>query len=206
MKEVIEKLDAIEASQSEKVAAVEAKAAEIVETAKAEIGEKIAALEAKIATVSAPAIIKVEKTVRGDVNKMVREQLRDFTKQERRMEKEIKLFESADQYDAFLKEASALTGSGAGVGGRTAYDPVFHALRLANPMRGLSRSVSTDGSTYQYRVKSGDAGASWGYAIQNNGTATSEATNIWQQNMSDLNVQFPIRTADRKSTRLNSSH
>ena len=105
MKEVIEKLDAIEASQSEKVAAVEAKAAEIVETAKAEIGEKIAALEAKIATVSAPAIIKVEKTVRGDVNKMVREQLRDFTKQERRMEKEIKLFESADQYDAFLKEA-----------------------------------------------------------------------------------------------------
>ena len=43
MKEVIEKLDAIEASQSEKVAAVEAKAAEIVETAKAEIGEKIAA-------------------------------------------------------------------------------------------------------------------------------------------------------------------
>ena len=129
MKEVIEKLDAIEASQSEKVAAVEAKAAEIVETAKAEIGEKIAALEAKIATVSAPAIIKVEKTVRGDVNKMVREQLRDFTKQERRMEKEIKLFESADQYDAFLKEASALTGSGAGVGGRTAYDPVFHADR-----------------------------------------------------------------------------
>ena len=195
MKEVIEKLDAIEASQSEKVAAVEAKAAEIVETAKAEIGEKIAALEAKIATVSAPAIIKVEKTVRGDVNKMVREQLRDFTKQERRMEKEIKLFESADQYDAFLKEASALTGSGAGVGGRTAYDPVFHALRLANPMRGLSRSVSTDGSTYQYRVKSGDAGASWGYAIQNNGTATSEATNIWQLNMADLNVQFPIRTA-----------
>lgn len=195
MKEVIEKLDAIEASQSEKVAAVEAKAVEIVETAKAEIGEKIAALEAKIATVSAPAIIKVEKTVRGDVNKMVREQLRDFTKQERRMEKEIKLFESADQYDAFLKEASALTGSGAGVGGRTAYDPVFHALRLANPMRGLSRSVSTDGSTYQFRAKVGDAGAAWGYAIQNNGTATSEATNIWQLNMSDLNVQFPIRTA-----------
>ena len=157
MKEVIEKLDAIESAQAEKIAAVEAKSAEVVEGVKAEIGEKIAALEAKISTLSAPAIIKPAKTIRGDVNKMVKEQLRDFTKSGNRMEQEIKMFESVDQYDAYMKEASALTGSGAGVGGRTAYDPVFHALRLANPMRGLSRSVATDGATYQFRAKTGNA-------------------------------------------------
>ncbi len=195
MKEVIEKLDAIESAQAEKIAAVEAKSAEVVEGVKAEIGEKIAALEAKISTLSAPAIIKPAKTIRGDVNKMVKEQLRDFTKSGNRMEQEIKMFESVDQYDAYMKEASALTGSGAGVGGRTAYDPVFHALRLANPMRGLSRSVATDGATSQFRAKTGNAGVGWGYTIQNNGSATTESTSIWQLNMADMNVQFPIRTA-----------
>ena len=94
-----------------------------------------------------------------------------------------------------MKEASTLTGSGAGIGGRTAYDPVFAALRLLNPLRGVSRQVATDGSTYQFRAKTGNAGAAWGYAIQNNGSATTEGTNIWQLTLQDLNVQFPIRTA-----------
>jgi predicted phage gp36 major capsid-like protein len=62
-------------------------------------------------------------------------------------------------------------------------------------MRGLSRNVSTDGATYQFRAKTGNAGAAWGYAIQNNGSATTENTNIWQLTLQDLNVQFPIRTA-----------
>jgi predicted phage gp36 major capsid-like protein len=188
MEKVFEKLDAIEAKQ-------EAKVAEAVQAVKSEIEEKFAALEAKVAEVKAPSIIQSPaKTVRADVNRMVREQLVDFTKNSR-VEKEIKLWESVDQHDAYLREASALTGSGAGVGGRTAYDPVFHALRLANPMRGLSRNVSTDGATYQFRAKTGNAGAAWGYAIQNNGAATTESTNIWQLTLQDLNVQFPIRTA-----------
>jgi HK97 family phage major capsid protein len=188
MEKVFEKLDAIEAKQ-------EAKVAEAMQSVKTEIEEKFAALEAKVAEVKAPSIIQAPaKTVRADVNRMVREQLRDFTKNSR-VEKEIKLWESIDQHDAYLREASALTGSGAGVGGRTAYDPVFHALRLANPMRGLSRNVSTDGATYQFRAKTGNAGAAWGYAIQNNGAATTESTNIWQLTLQDLNVQFPIRTA-----------
>jgi predicted phage gp36 major capsid-like protein len=126
---------------------------------------------------------------------MVKEQIRDFVKSNTKLEKEIKIWESADQYDAYLKEASALTGSGAGVGGRVAYDPVFHVMRLANPMRGLSRNVSTDGAQYTFRAKTGNAGASWGYTIQNNGAATTEATNIWQLNLQDINVQFPVRTA-----------
>ena len=40
-----------------------------------------------------------------------------------------------------------------------------------------------------------NAGPAWGYAIQNNGTATTENMNIWQLTLQDLNVQFPIRTA-----------
>ena len=105
------------------------------------------------------------------------------------------MFEDAGQYDAYMKEASALTGSGAGIGGRTAYDPVFVPLRLLNPLRGVSRQVATDGATYQFRAKVGNAGAAWGYAINNNGAGTTENTNIWQLTLQDLNVQFPIRTA-----------
>lgn len=189
IEQINEKLDAIEATQVAKIA-------EATEAVKNELTEKIIALEAKLSEVSAPAVITaMPKTVRQDVNKMVKEQLVDFAKAERKVEKEIKLWESVDQYAAYMKEASALTGSGAGVGGRTAYDPVFHALRLANPLRGVARNVSTDGATYQFRAKTGNAGPAWGYAIQNNGAATTEATNIWQLNLKDLNVQFPIRTA-----------
>jgi HK97 family phage major capsid protein len=66
---------------------------------------------------------------------------------------------------------------------------------LANPLRGVSRTVATDGSSYQFRVKTGNAGAQWGYGIQNNGTPTTENTSIWQVVLKDINVQFPIRTA-----------
>jgi len=193
---IIEKLDAIEAAQAEKISATEAKSIAAVEAAKVEMQEKIAALEAKVASVQAPAIIQAPaKTVRGDVNRHVREQLSQFYKTNNRVEKELKMFADESQYDAYLREASALTGGGDGKGGRTAYDPTFVALRLANPMRGLSRTVATDGSSYQFRVKTGNAGAAWGYGIQNNGTATTEDTSIWQLVLQDLNVQFPIRTA-----------
>jgi len=188
MKEIIEKLDAIEAGNAAKIT-------ETVEAVKNEFTEKLTALEAKIAEVQAPAIIKpAAKSIRQEVNRRVCEQLSDFYKNSKR-EKEIALFEDDQQRAMFLNEASALTGSGAGVGGRTAYDPVFVPLRLANPMRGVSRTVSTDGSTYQFRAKIGNAGAAWGYAIQNNGSATTEDTSIWQLTLQDLNVQFPIRTA-----------
>ena len=192
---IIEKLDAIEAAQAEKVAAVEAKSIAAVDAAKAEMTEKIAALEAKVASVQAPAIIKIAKTVRSDVNRAVREQLSQFYKANNRVEKELKMFEDEAQHDAYLREASALTAGGDGKGGRTGYDPTFVALRLANPMRGLSRTVATDGSSYQFRVKTGNAGAAWGYTIQNNGSTTTEDTTIWQLVLQDINVQFPIRTA-----------
>ena len=192
---IIEKLDAIEAANLAKVeevtATVDAKLAETV----ASFDEKVAALEAKVASINSTPVIKTYKSISQEVNRMVKGQLAEFVKGNGRVEKEIKMFEDAGQYDAYIKEASTLTGSGAGIGGRTAYDPVFASLRLENPMRGVSRSVATDGSTYQFRAKTGDAGAGWGYGIVNNTAATTEATAIWQLNLKDLNVQFPIRTA-----------
>jgi HK97 family phage major capsid protein len=197
MEKVLEKVDAIAAVNESKMEEMKAEVATTVETAKSEITEKFAALEAKVAAIQLPEYIRTpHKTVRGDVNRRVREQLSQFAKQSgSRLHTELKLWESEDQHAAYLNEASTLTGSGAGIGGRTAYDPVFHKLRLMNPMRGVSRNVATDGSTYQFRAKTGDAGAQWGYAIQNNGSATTESTSIWQLNMQDINVQFPIRTA-----------
>ena len=196
MSQIIEKLDAIEAANLAKIAEVTEAAKAEVEAAKAELTEKVAALEAKIAAVKAPAVIAAPaKTVREDVNRMVRTQLKEFVHGTSKLEKEVKLWESVDQHDAYLKEASALTGSGDGYGGRTAYDPVFVALRLANPLRDISRVVATDGSSYQFRAKTGNAGAAFGYTIQNNGAATTESTTIWQLVLQDMNVQFPIRTA-----------
>jgi hypothetical protein len=193
---IIEKLDAIEAKQAESVAAVEAKIPAAVEAIKAEFSEMVAALEAKVSSIEAPALIKAPaKTIRQDVNRSVKEQLVSFYKGNNRVEKELQVFADESQMQAYLSEASALTGSGNNQGGRTGYDPVFVALRLANPLRGVSRTVATDGSSYQFRVKTGNAGAAWGYAIQNNGSATTEDTSIWQLVLQDLNVQFPIRTA-----------
>jgi len=196
---IMEKLDAIEAQSVAEIAkvneAVEAKVSAIEEKLTNEFAEKVAALEAKVADIKSPSIIKLEKSVTTDVNKRVKEALSSFYKNNNRVEKELQLFADESEHAAFMKEASALTGSGNGIGGRTAYDPVFVALRLANPLRGVGRNVTTDGSTYQFRAKVGNAGAAWGYPVNNNTSATTENTNIWQLPLQDLNVQFPIRTA-----------
>ncbi len=197
LEKVIEKLDAIEASNAAKLAetaeAVKTQVEEAVQAVKAETEQKLAALEAKIA---APSIIRpIHKTVRGEANRRFRDVLKEYMKGGNQVEREVKIFESVDQFDGYIKEASALTGSGYDVGGRTAYDPVFAAKRLGNPMMDLSRIVAPDGSAYQFRVKTGNAGAQWGYTVQNNGASTTEATSIWQVILKDLNAQFPIRTA-----------
>jgi HK97 family phage major capsid protein len=195
-KEIIEKLDAIEAANTAKIEEVTSQAQASVEAVKAEFQEIVSALEAKVASVQAPAIIRAPaKTVRTDVNRAVKEQIAAYYKGGRNVEKELKMFEDESQYSAYMAEASNLTAGGNNQGGRTGYDPVFVALRLANPMRGISRTVATDGSSYQFRVKTGNAGAAWGYTIQNNGATTTEDTSIWQLVLQDLNVQFPIRTA-----------
>jgi HK97 family phage major capsid protein len=192
---IIEKLDAIEAANAAKIAEVTSAATAAIDTAKNEMTEKISALEAKISTLQMPAVIRIAKTIRTDVNRSVREQLKSFYSANNRVEKALKIFADESQYLAYMNEASALTGGGNGIGGRTGYDPVFAAMRLANPMRGLSRTVVTDGSSYQFRSKTGNAGATWGYTVQNNGGATTQDMNIWQLVLQDLNVQFPVRTS-----------
>lgn len=192
---IIEKLDAIEAANLAKVeeitTSVDAKLAE----ATASFDEKVAALEAKVASIQATPVIKTYQTISQEVNRSVKEQLKGFIEKGLKTEKELKMWESVSHYDAFMQEASTLTGGGAGIGGRTAYDPVFVSLRLQNPIRGVARSVATDGATYQFRAKIGNAGVGWGYPVVNNTSATTEGMNIWQLTLQDLNVQFPIRTA-----------
>ena len=195
MDKIIEKLDSIESNLQEKTEAiVAAKVSEAVAAAEVSFAEKVAALEAKVSQIESPSIIRANKGVRADVNRAVKEQLASYLKNGRG-EKELKMFADEAQFAAYMKEASSLTGGGDGKGGRTGYDPVFHALRLANPMRGVARTVGTDGSTYQFRAKTGNAGAQFGYAIQNNGAPTTENTSIWQLVLKDMNCQFPIRTA-----------
>jgi HK97 family phage major capsid protein len=200
MEKVLEKIDGIAVANESKINEIKTEVNTIVESVKTEMTDKVAALEAKVASIQMPEFIRApHKTVRGDVNRKVREQLSTFYKGGAKLHTEIKLWEDVSEHQAYLNEASTLTASGAGIGGRTAYDPVFHKLRLYNPMRGVSRNVSTDGSTYQFRAKVGNAGATWGYAINNNRSdgpnPTTEGTNVWQLNMADINVQFPIRTA-----------
>lgn len=192
---IIEKLDAIEAANAAKINEVAGAAYVAIQTVENALSEKISALEAKISTLQMPPVIRIAKTIRTDVNRSVREQLKSFYSANNRVEKALKIFADESQYLAYMNEASALTGGGNGIGGRTGYDPVFAAMRLANPMRGLSRTVVTDGSSYQFRSKTGNAGATWGYTVQNNGGATTQDMNIWQLVLQDLNVQFPVRTA-----------
>ena len=100
-----------------------------------------------------------------------------------------------------LKEASALTGSGSGEGGRVIYDEAFAALRFGNQLRQCgSRVISTIGSDEAFVVKTGNAtlvqsGSNnpWGYGINNN--VGDYATSFWQLPVRSINAVVPVRTA-----------
>jgi HK97 family phage major capsid protein len=105
-----------------------------------------------------------------------------------------------------LNEASALTGSGSGVGGRTIYDDAFAALRQNNPIRNAgARVIQTIGSDEAFVAKTGNItnlqqGSTfnpWGYPINNNNAnaATGIATTYWQLPVRAVNAVVPIRTA-----------
>ena len=101
-----------------------------------------------------------------------------------------------------LKEASALTGSGSGVGGRVIYDDAFASLRLANPLRKLSRIIQTIGSDEAFVVKTGNATLiqsgtdnPWGYPINNNTGSPNISTSFWQLPVRCINASVPVRTA-----------
>ena len=100
-----------------------------------------------------------------------------------------------------LKEASALTGSGSGVGGRVIYDEAFAALRYGNPFRMAgARVISTIGSDEAFVAKTGNAtlvqsGSNnpWGYGVNTN--VGNEAVQFWQLPVRAINATVPVRTA-----------
>lgn len=97
-----------------------------------------------------------------------------------------------------LKEASSLTGSGSGVGGRVVFDDAFAALRYANPFRMGSRITPVAGSDEQFVAKTGNAADQtnpWGYPVQNNVGSPDTDTSIWQLPVRAVTAQLPIRTA-----------
>ena len=97
-----------------------------------------------------------------------------------------------------LKEASAITGSGDGVGGRTYFDDAFAALRYANPFRQGARQIKASGSSVQFVAKTGNAANStnpWLYAVTPNSGSPNIATSIWQLPTRVITAQLPIRTA-----------
>lgn len=101
-----------------------------------------------------------------------------------------------------LNEASALTGSGSGVGGRVIYDDAFASKREHNPLRDGSRIIQTIGSDEAFVVKTGNAtliesGSDnpWGYPVNSNTGSPDIATSFWQLPVRDLNATVPVRTA-----------
>lgn len=102
-----------------------------------------------------------------------------------------------------LNEASALIGSGSGVGGRTIYDDAFASLRQNNPIRNAgARVIQTIGSDEAFVVKTGDvtniqSGVlnPWGYPINSNNSVNGIATSYWQLPVRCLNAVVPIREA-----------
>jgi HK97 family phage major capsid protein len=97
-----------------------------------------------------------------------------------------------------LKEASALTGSGSGVGGRVIYDDAFASLRMANPLRVSSREITTIGSDQAFVVKTGNATNPtnpWGYPVNVNTGTPNIATSFWQLPLQAITAQLPVRTA-----------
>jgi len=110
-------------------------------------------------------------------------------------EAKVKLFEEAKQID----EASALTGSGLNIGGRTFFDDSFAALRYANPFRMGSRQIiSTSTSATQFVAKTGNAANStnpWLYVVTPNSGSPNIATSFWQLPTRVIAAQLPIRSA-----------
>jgi HK97 family phage major capsid protein len=100
--------------------------------------------------------------------------------------------------DLKLNEASALTTSGAGVGGRVIYDEAFASLRMANPLRKVARTIQTIGSEEAFVVQTGNSTNPtnpFGYPVNTNVGTPNQAVQFWQLPVRDMNATLPIRTA-----------
>jgi HK97 family phage major capsid protein len=106
--------------------------------------------------------------------------------------------ETGDKVKIDLREASAITGSGDGVGGRTYFDNAFAALRFANPIRQMSRVIPASGSSVQFVAKTGNAANStnpFGYTFTPDSGSPNINTSIWQLPTRVITAQLPVRSA-----------
>lgn len=107
--------------------------------------------------------------------------------------------ETGDKVTIDLREASAITGSGLNVGGRTHFDEAFAALRYANPFRQGARIIKVpNNSDVQFVCKTGNAANStnpWGYTVNPNSGSPNINTSIWQLPTRVISAQLPVRTA-----------
>lgn len=99
-----------------------------------------------------------------------------------------------------LREASAITGSGLDIGGRTYFDDAFAALRYANPFRMGARVITApDRSAVQFVAKTGNATdpstGGWGYTPNPNSGSPNIATNVWLLPTRVITAQVPVREA-----------
>lgn len=107
--------------------------------------------------------------------------------------------ETGDKVKIDLREASAITGSGNNIGGRTLFDDAFAALRFANPLRQVARQVVRSGqSAVQFVAKTGNATTvanPWGYTFTPDSGTPNTSTSIWQLPTRVITAQLPIRSA-----------
>jgi len=98
-----------------------------------------------------------------------------------------------------LREASALTGSGLNIGGRTYFDDAFASLRYANPFRMGSRiTKAPNNSAVQFVAKTGNVTNPtnpWGYTFTPDVGTPNLATSFWQLPTRVVAASFPVRTA-----------
>jgi len=97
-----------------------------------------------------------------------------------------------------LREASTLTGSGDGIGGRTYFDDAFSTLRYANPFRMGSRNIKTANSSgVQFVAKTGNATSAnpWNPNATPDSGSPNTATAYWVMPTRIINAQLPVRIA-----------
>jgi len=97
-----------------------------------------------------------------------------------------------------VNEASDLTGSGLGIGGKYYFDDAFATLRYANPFRQGSRQIVGKGSAAQFVAKTGNAASAtnpFGYTVDPNSGSPNISTAFWQLPMRVISAQLPIRSA-----------
>lgn len=97
-----------------------------------------------------------------------------------------------------LREASTLTGSGDGIGGRTYFDDAFSTLRYANPFRMGSRNIkAANSSAIQFVAKTGNATSAnpWNPNATPDSGSPDTATAYWVMPTRIINAQLPVRIA-----------